>query len=125
MATFNISRIFEISKALATKSGQELADFIRYMALLAEQCIRLLRNGLTFRENFAGEEIEVSLVHDTAQVVAVGGSPVNIVPGRALTTTDHIDSFGWYINENSQVVVHAKFLNAPSSAITVRLMVHF
>ena len=52
MAKISVSKIFELSKYLATKSGQELKDALIYLSEFAEVSLRTLRNGLTFRDNF-------------------------------------------------------------------------
>ena len=125
MSKITITSIFEISKALATKSGQELAPPLEFLADFGEQALRALRGGLLFRDNFDGEFKNVELKHDTAQIISMSKTPVDIWVTRVVTTSDFITSFGWYFNDDSQVVVKAKFENIPSDPIVVRLAIMF
>ena len=62
-----ITRVLETAKVLATEAGQQIGDFISYMAEFVDQVVRALRNGLTFKDNFDCEVRLVSLLHNTAQ----------------------------------------------------------
>ena len=125
MSKVTITSIFEISKALATKSGQELAAPLEFLADFGEQALRALRRGINFRDNFDGEFKTVDLIHNTEQIVSVAKTPVDLWVTRTFTTSNFMTSFGWYINEDSQLVVKAQFLNTPTDAITTRIAIVF
>ena len=123
MAKITIANIFEISKALATEAGQQLQAPLEFLSDFGEQTLSALRNGLTFRDNFDGEFKTVELIHATNQIVSVEKSPVDIWVTRVFSTTAFVTSFGWFINDDSQLVVNASFVGSPSAAITVRLAI--
>lgn len=120
----SLSRIFETSQALATQAGQQLREPLQFLSNLGEQTLRALRNGLTFTDNFDGQLKLVDLSADVDQVV--GGlrkTPTLVLPGRVYSTTSNIDSFGWWINGNSELVVNAGFTGAPTEALPVVLVI--
>ena len=79
MAKYNITRLLETTPLLATQAGEQLKAAISYLAVLAENVSRCLRNGLSFADNFACEIRTVSLKHDVA-------TPIGRRPGEALVT---------------------------------------
>lgn len=126
MSKLNISRIFDVSKYLSTKAGQELADVLEYISSLSEQILRALRNGLSFADNFDAIQSTVSLTSGVASVVGTSGKrPIGIVPMRIVSTTSRVDSFGWYLNDQGQTVVTATFTGSPTTAIDVVLVIFF
>lgn len=125
MSKVTISRIFETSKTLATKSGQELSEFVVYMAQFAEQALRALRQGLTFSENFAAQQINVALTHNVEQIINIQKQPVGIIPIRTISASTAVESFIWYINDQTQTVVKANFVGAPATSQTVAIVVLF
>lgn len=126
MTKLSLSRIFETSKILASKAGQEMAEMITYLADFAEQTIRALTNGLTFIDNFNCTISTYTLTHGVDQAIAVAKTPTGVIPVRALTTTNHITSFGWYLNEESDLVVNAQFVSGSSTTqVDVTLVILF
>lgn len=121
-----LSRIFETSKALATKPGQELQDFITFVGEMSEQVLRALRNGITFEDNIRCQTPRVGLIHNIDQVVNTDGkTPKRIIVTRVYSTTTGVDAFMWYVNNSGQLVVKAKFINAPTDKIDVDLLVFY
>lgn len=121
-----IGRIFEASKVIATKSGQELQEFFTYFSSFSEQTIRALRNGLTFNDNFQVLSKVVELSNNTDQIMNTGGkTPIGMIPFRVLSTAHQISSFGWYINDSNQVIVNMGFTNAPSEPLQVLILVFY
>lgn len=125
MSKITIANVFEISKALATKAGEELTEPLRFLSDFGEQSLRALRGGLNFRDNFDGEFKSVSLTNGIDQIVSVKKSPVDIWPTRVITTSNFITKFGWYINNDTQLVVNATFDGSPTDALEVRLAILF
>lgn len=126
MAKITISRLFETSKILATKSGQELSDFVNYVAELAEQTLRNLRNGLTFQDNFNCLVSSVKLSQATNTVINTGGKqPIGIIPIRVVSSSLTIDSFGWFIDTKGQVNVNVRYSGTPVVDANVVLVILF
>lgn len=130
MAKITVSRIFELSKYLATKSGQELKDALVYMSEFAEVSLRNLRNGLTFADNFDCELKTVTLRTnaETKISLAVRKRAVDVRIRRVVDNTYYIiESFGWKFNTDGDIVVKAVFVGSPASTldITCELLILF
>lgn len=122
MSKITIGTIFEISKALSTKAGRELQEPLNFLADLGEQTIRAIK-AINFRDNFDGDFKNVELTHGIDQVVQVTKSPVDIWVTRTVSKTAFVTSFGWYINDDSQLIVNASFVGAPTDPVTTRIAV--
>lgn len=116
MAKISISRLLETAKFLSTKAGQELADFITYVADLSEQVLRTLNNAVTIRDNLDAKIVTVSLKHDAPQVINTGGKyPVWIAPARVISSTYGSGPFVWFVSSSNEVVVKLQFVGAYST----------
>ena len=121
-----LSRIFETSRVLATDAGQQLQDFVQFMADLSEQSLRALRNGLNFTDNMRCIASTVSLVHGTPTIVnAQGKTPQQILCTRVYSSSNILDAFGWYIDSNGNLVVKAEFTGAPTAALNVDILIFY
>lgn len=120
-----ITRILETARALTTDAGQQLSDFITYMAEFVDQTVRALRNGLTFSDNFDCQVRTVSLLHDTAQIVSSTRKVTGIIPTRAVEMNLMIAEFGWWYNDAGNLVVKASFDSDPGKAIDVLIVMLF
>lgn len=123
-----VSRLFDVSKALTTKAGQELQDVISSVQFALEQLIRALRNNLTFEDNMKCERKIVVLRHNETQAVSVSGTPTGLLTVRVFpsTTTDEALSkpMQWKINDKSEFVVTAQFDSAVATRdISVEIIV--
>mgnify|MGYP006933461297 CR=1 FL=1 len=58
----SIARVLETSKYLATDAGKQLEEFVTFVSDLSEQMIRSLRNGLTLRDNFDCQVVDVTII---------------------------------------------------------------
>jgi hypothetical protein len=132
MAKITISRIFEISKYLATKAGQELRDPLTYLSEFAEVTLRNLRNGLTFADNLDCEVKRVSVRNDLETIVSTSTSDskraVRITVDRAIDGTYYVvNSFGWKYNANGDIVIKATFDGTPAASLAIPLdiVIHF
>lgn len=123
MAKITISRIFETSRALATKAGAELSDVVQFVADLAEQTLRNLRNGLTYTDNFDCQSKPVYLRNGVATPVSVSGlkavSEVRV--RRFLDTRYALSSWIWYVDQNGRLTVTAGFSGSPDANYEVPL----
>jgi hypothetical protein len=120
-----ITRVLETAKVLATEAGQEIGDFISYMAEFVDQVVRALRNGLTFKDNFDCEVRLVSLLHNTAQIVSSTRTVTGIIPVRLVRQDLMLRDFGWYYDDNGRLTVKASFDADPGNAVDVQLVMLF
>lgn len=129
MAKITISRIFESSKFLTTKAGQELQELIVFLSDFAEQSIRSLRNGLTFADNFDCQIKTVILSHGVAQQISTTKKPIGMIPIRVVSKTPTsvagLDGFQWYFNDDGSVSVNAFFTGATIIPLDVTLVILF
>jgi hypothetical protein len=126
VAKITISRLFETSKILTTKSGQELQEFISYVADFAEQTLRNLKNGLTFADNVNCQISTYGLQHNVDQSINTAGkTPLGIIPLRVISSTTGIDTFGWYVADNGAIRIKAGFTGAPAGNIDLTVVILF
>lgn len=125
MSKISIANVFEISKALATKAGAELQAPLEFLSDFGEQALRALRNGLTLRNNFDADIKTVELTHATDQVIFVAKTPQHIFVTRTISATAFVTSFGWYFNDNGELVVNCSYVGAPTDPIQTQLVILF
>jgi len=124
VSKINIPRLTNISKLLATESGNQLQEFITYSSNAFEQIIRSLKGSLTFEDNFSADKKTVVMYHNTNTTVLVDRVPDGIIPLRVLQQNSGIDSFDWFVSNTGQVVVNIKFTDAPvAETRTVNLLI--
>ena len=117
-----LTRLLDLSKALSTNAGNELKDTMTYLAEFVDQCVRSLRNGLTFTDNFDCAISTVGLKHNTATIIS-STKPVNgIVPLRVFSSVNALDSFTWYFDDGGRLTVKAGFVGSPTATINVTLL---
>lgn len=122
----SISRLFELSKFLATDAGQQLEDALQYIADLADNVVRILQNNLTYADNFNCKVATLSLKHNTAQVINTNGKrPYGIQVLQVVSTTTGVDSLIWYVNDSGQVVINVALVGAPTVAADVIVAILF
>ena len=121
----NVSSLIEVGKILATKTGQEIPDFIQYVADLSSQVVRALRNGLTFADNFDCSFKTVSLVSGSLAAINTGSKrPVGILPMQVISTSYGFDSLQWYIDNQGQAQIKMTFTGSPGTAsVSVVLLI--
>ncbi len=128
MTKIDLGRIFEVSKLLQTKSGQETQEGWTWLSDFGERTIRALRNGLGFADNVDCKVDDYELPHDTDQIINVDGrSPVHILATRVIsesTETVMVRDFGWRVNDDSEIVVRCAYANSTDTE-TVRLIIAF
>ena len=134
MAKITISRLFEVSKYLATDAGKELKDALVYLSEFVEVIVRNLRKGLTFEDNFDTQVKQVILRPDIETVIlsATTRRVKEVVVRQVIHDTYYrLSGFGWKYNSEGQVVVSAGFLDdsgtspAATENVTVALLIHF
>lgn len=124
MAKISVSRIFELSKYLATKSGQELKDALVYLSEFAEVALRNLRNGLTFGDNFDCEVKQVSVRTGVETKISIASRKrASAVVVRRVMNEQYyiIDSFGWKFGPSGDLVITVSFTGSPASTLDISL----
>lgn len=126
MAIINVNRVFELSKALQTKAGQELKDPLGYLSDLAENVIRILKSGITFKDNLDCEIKNIVVRENTEQIITPNSRkrPAKILVDRVIDATYYsYNSFGWKFNSNGEVVVRFKFDGPPPATRDIPVVV--
>ena len=124
MAKVTISRLFEVSKYLTTESGRELKDALVYISEFVENTTRILRNGITFEDNFDSTKKTVSCTPDTELVVLTGERRKvrEVICRQAIDDTYYtVNSFGWKYNSEGNVVIKAGFTGSPPATQSIKL----
>jgi hypothetical protein len=124
MAKITVSKIFELSKYLATKSGQELKDALIYMSEFAEVSLRNLRNGLTFADNFDCE-LKTALVRDNMEAtISIAGKkrPAQVILRRVVSDVYYaVSKFGWKFDSQGNVIILVVFATTPASTLDIQV----
>lgn len=130
MAKVTLSRIYDLSKSLATKAGKELEDPLRYLAEFAELTLRNLRNGLTFADNMDCEIKQITVKNSAETIVSVASRKraVRITVDQAINQTYYVvTGFGWKYNNAGEIVVKISFDGSPPASldVPVNIVIHF
>lgn len=110
---------------MATEAGNQLKDLVGYTAEMAENVARLLRNGLTFNDNFSCDVREVSAKHNEETVISGSKPVVGVIPVRVLSTSIGLDSFAWWYDERGRLTIKAGFTSAPTAAQKMTIVLLF
>ena len=92
MAKITVSRIFEVSLIATSKAYTELQPFIDYVNSLADNTIRILRNGITLGDNINCSIVSQKFTPGQALQFAVNARPVGII---VLQSDAPVTSFVW------------------------------
>jgi hypothetical protein len=121
MAKITIARIFEVSLIATSKAYTELQPFIEYVNSLADNVIRILRNGITLQDNVKCSLITQKFTPGTALTFAVSGRPVGII---TLASERPVTSFQWDYTPDSTAIVAT--ITSPSAvAFNVKMCVFY
>ncbi len=122
VAKVTIGKLIDTGKILATKTGKDIADFVEYMSQLADITIRNLQQGLTYRENFACQTLNVNLREGVPQVInADKGRPTEVRVIRFYNTSYALSSWVWYFDGNGRCTVKATFTGTPTATTDINL----
>lgn len=121
----NIPRIFEKSKILSTEVGQQITEFVDFMADFVEQTTRALRNQLTIGDNMDAIVSEVTVKDQTETVVYTNNKvPMGMYVLKVSSKDYGVDAFRWYVDENNQTKIWVKYTTANVST-NIKLAIHF
>lgn len=117
MTKARISKVFDMSKYLSTKSGQELQDVLFYISELVNDFISCITNGLSYLDNFDCEYKTVSLLNGVDTVIGISkpNKRVTEIRVRQIISDDFFayTSFGWKYNYNGEIIVNMIYSGTP------------
>lgn len=121
MAKITISRIFEVSLIATSKAYTELQPFIDYVNGLADNTIRILRNGITLGDNVACTITDQKFTPGQALQFAVTRRPVGII---VLQSDQPVTSFVWSSTTDT-TQVSGTITSTATTAFNVKLCVFY
>ena len=121
MAKITISRIFEVSLIAASKAYTDMQPFVDYVNGLADNTIRILRNGITLSDNVSCTITSQKFTPGQALQFAVNARPVGII---ILSSDQPVTSFVW-TNGNDTTQVSGTITSTVTEAFNVKLCVFY
>ena len=109
-----IPNLVDVSKFLKTNSGQDLKEFIEYVASSSDEIVTAIQGNLTYGDNFLSEIKNIGVRHDTEEVVRLGRNDrVSEVRVRRIYDDAYyvVDSFGWKYDAQGNLVIKCLFQN--------------
>lgn len=118
MAKITVSRLLETSRFLATKAGQELTDFITYVAEVSEQTIRALRANLTFEDNFRCFIKVANITTNVAFNINIDKkAPTGVFITQISNGAYGYSAFSWQINTQGLLTVTVTLVGGTSADV--------
>ena len=121
MAKITISRIFEVSLIAASKAYTDMQPFVDYVNSLADNTIRILRNGITLTDNVSCTITSQKFTPGQALTFAVNARPLGII---VLQADQPVTSFVW-VNSNDVTQVSGTITSTATAAFNVKLCVFY
>ena len=121
MAKITISRIFEVSLIAASKAYTDMQPFVDYVNGLADNTIRILRNGITLSDNVSCTITTQKFTPGQALQFAVNARPVGII---VLSSDSPVTSFVWTPG-NDTTQVSGTITSPATAAFNVKLCVFY
>ena len=121
MAKITISRIFEVSLIAASKAYTDMQPFVDYVNGLADNTIRILRNGITLSDNVSCTITTQKFTPGQALQFAVNARPVGII---ILSSDQPVTSFVWTPG-NDTTQVSGTITSTATAAFSVKLCVFY
>ena len=121
MAKITISRIFEVSLIAASKAYTEMQPFVDYVNGLADNTIRILRNGITLSDNVSCTITTQKFTPGQSLQFAVNARPVGII---ILSSDQPVTSFVWTPG-NDTTQVSGTLTSTATEAFNVKLCVFY
>ena len=120
------SRLLETSRYIATQAGQQLQDFITYVADLAENTVRALQKGIGLDDNLDVKRLTLTVKHNVETVVNTDGrKPIWIAVAQVLSSSVGVDHLTWFQNTAGDYVVKIGLTTAPTGSFDVSLVMFF
>jgi hypothetical protein len=121
VAKITISRIFEVSLIAASKAYTDMQPFVDYVNSLADNTIRILRNGITLADNLSCTIVNQKFIPGQALTFAVNARPIGII---VLQSDQPVTSFVW-VNSNDITQVSGTITSTATAAFNVKLCVFY
>ena len=121
MAKITISRIFEVSLIAASKAYTDMQPFVDYVNGLADNTIRILRNGITLTDNVSCTITTQKFTPGQSLQFAVNARPVGII---ILSSDQPVTSFVWTPG-NDTTQVSGTITSPATAAFNVKLCVFY
>jgi hypothetical protein len=121
VAKITISRIFEVSLIAASKAYTDMQPFVDYVNGLADNTIRILRNGITLSDNVSCTITTQKFTPGQALQFAVNARPVGII---ILSSDSPVTSFVWTPG-NDTTQVSGTITSTATEAFSVKLCVFY
>jgi hypothetical protein len=121
VAKITISRIFEVSLIAASKAYTDMQPFVDYVNGLADNTIRILRNGVTLSDNVSCTITTQKFTPGQALQFAVNARPVGII---ILSSDQPVTSFVWTPG-NDTTQVSGTITSPATAAFNVKLCVFY
>jgi len=121
VAKITISRIFEVSLIAASKAYTDMQPFVDYVNSLADNTIRILRNGITLTDNVSCTITSQKFTPGQALQFAVNARPVGII---ILSSDSPVTSFIWTPG-NDTTQVSGTITSTATTAFNVKLCVFY
>jgi hypothetical protein len=121
VAKITISRIFEVSLIAASKAYTDMQPFVDYVNGLADNTIRILRNGITLSDNVSCTITSQKFTPGQALQFAVNARPVGII---ILSSDSPVTSFVWTPG-NDTTQVSGTITSTVTEALNVKLCVFY
>lgn len=121
MAKITISRIFEVSLIASSKAYEELQSFVEYVNSLADNTIRILRNGVTLSDNISCSIITQQMTPNTPLTFAVNARPIGVI---VLQSDRPVTSFTWQYGSTA-TQISAEITSTTSTAFNVKMCVFY
>lgn len=118
-----ISRLFELSKYIATDAGKDLEGALSYLSDFAELTIRGLRNGLTFEDNLQCEKKTLSIRNNVETVILPAGKkrPIRILLDKVTSPYYIVNGFGWRFNTKGETTLIIQVAGSPPTTEQISL----
>jgi hypothetical protein len=121
VAKITISRIFEVSLIAASKAYTDMQPFVDYVNGLADNTIRILRNGITLSDNVSCTITTQKFTPGQSLQFAVNARPVGII---ILSSDQPVTSFVWTPG-NDTTQVSGTLTSTATEAFNVKLCVFY
>lgn len=109
---FSVTRLFDLSAVLGTKSGKDLKELIEYLSQLADQLLRLAQNNITLDDNLKLQRKTVVVKDNTTEYELFGvptGAPALVLLNTSDSPLDNPIAFNWkYDGRQGKVKVYLK-----------------
>lgn len=122
----SVTRLFDVAKAMQTKSGKELEDFISYSAQAFEQIVRALNKNISLAENTASDVVTVTCAHNETSKVSVSKPVTGVLVMKvdSQITSEGVTCLEWFVIDASQIAVKCQFKNLSKKANVKFLVIY-